>query len=52
MTHPKGQVTTKDSKVQSKGFEPELEKHKYPSILDTEELFQIEEHCGKILQYL
>ena len=34
-------------------FEPlaELEKHKYPSILDTEEHFQIEEHCGKIPTY-
>ena len=30
----------------------ELEKYKYPSILDTEEHFQIEEHCGKIPQYL
>ena len=28
----------------------ELEKDKYPSILDTEEHFQIEEHCGKIPQ--
>ena len=32
----------------SRGFsEPELEKHKYPSILDTEEHFYIEEHLRK-----